>query len=301
MPREARHVSLLTAAERIEIFVRRERLAAYRYGESVLSGFTALYAADDRPVTQPGAAGPALWLAHGNINGVAFKCRQREHEPGKREPGRHKPEDIGQGTVSEETDRWAASSCGTSRRGAAGSRSGFSRRATGATRWTNCCSPRCGPCAPCPAPDLGRILDIEVRLRAPGPVVRHFGRSAHSLLQIRAASRLFAVGTGQVRNSRGDYGQQPFMAATPPGAPASAWCRAARSGSPCWSTRKTRSFRRPGSAARRRAVTHSRSPGGRSGFRRATPLHLRYRLHIYSGYVDQGWADARLADFARER
>ena len=30
-------------------------------------------------------------------------------------------------------------------------------------------------------------------------------------------------------------------------------------------------------------------------------LHLRYRIHVYQGYVETGWADARLAEYARER
>ena len=30
------------------------------------------------------------------------------------------------------------------------------------------------------------------------------------------------------------------------------------------------------------------------------PLQLRYRLYTYEGYVDAGWANARLAEFAQE-
>jgi hypothetical protein len=275
MPREARPVSLLTTAERIEIFVRRERLATYCYGESVLSGFTTLYAADDRPVTQPGAVGPALWVAHGNINGVAFG-ESEENRP------------LGRIVVRDITARRGPLSVGFQQES-------DWRDPMGELLLTEVRTVRA-----LPGPGLGRILDIDVRLRAPDQLPVTFGRSANSLVQIRAASGLFAVGTGQVRNSRGDYGPAAIHGRN------AAWCacvgvvQGSTVGFALLEHPENPFFPSPWICRPDGVLSptpfawrEERLPAGRA-------VQLRYRLHIYSGYVDQGWADARLADYAIE-
>jgi hypothetical protein len=276
MPREVRPVSLLTAANRIEIFVRRERVATYRYGDDAPSGFTAVYAADDTPITQPGPAGPALWVAHGNVNGVAF---------GTREEGRP----TGTILVRDFTARRGTQSVGFQQES-------DWRDPRGELLLTEVRTVRV-----LPGPGVGRILDFDLRLRAPDHLPVTLGQTGHSLLLIRAASGLFAVGTSQVRNSRGDYGPAAIHGRN------AAWCA-------CIGVvqGKTVGFA---------LLEHPDNPFSPSpwlcradglvsptpfiqGEERLSPgstLRLRYRLHIYSGYVERGWADARLAEYVKDR
>jgi hypothetical protein len=276
MPRDTRIVALLTAADRIDFLVHRERFASYRYGDGTTPGFTAIYAADETAVTQPGPAGPALWLAHGNINGVAFGTTEEERPAGS--------------IVVRET---------TARRGA--QTVGFQQESEWRDPMGELLLTAQLTVRALPGPGVGRILDIDVGLRAPDDASVTLGKTANSLLIVRAASGLCASGMSQIRNSRGDYGPEAIHGRT------AAWCscigvvRGATVGfallehptnpfyPSLWICRPDGVISPSPFAWREEKL----SPG--------SALQLRYRLHIHSGYVEQGWADARLAEYVKDR
>ena len=166
MPINTRPVSLLTTADRVEFFVRGEPFATYRYREGDTPGFTALYAQGERAVTQPSPNGCALWLMHGNVNGVAYGVAG---ETGGPPAGQIVTEDM------------------TARRGALSV--GFQH----ACAWLNKAGERAlldtRTVRVVPGPSEGTILDIEIRLQAPDDSAGH----------VRADRGFAAVRPGRVR------------------------------------------------------------------------------------------------------
>lgn len=302
MPLHTRPLSLLTANDRLEIFARGERFAAYRHGEGVTPGFTTLYASGERALTQPSPNGLGLWLMHGNVNGAAFGGATEEE---KRRRGGEENGDKQQGASSKPlfpvgrivTDDLMV------RRGTYSV--GFQHECgwmlpNGERALTTVCTTRV-----LPGPSEGVILDIELRLQAPDDRGVTLGRSEDALLCVRAASGLysvepFAMGAGQTRNSLGEYGTSQVHGR------AARWC--ANVGVVDGETCGFAFLEHPANPAfpspwiARTDGVLSPSP---FGWRSQTlepgeALRLRYRLLTHLGYVNQGWADARLADYLRE-
>jgi hypothetical protein len=275
MALDTRLVALQTVEERIDLLVRGERFATYRHANNDLLGFSALYAPGERRVTHPAETGPALWLAHGNVNGVAFGVPTSDGPSGK--------------IVLREI---------VARRGS--QTVGFQRECDWRGPDDALLLTEVSTVRALPGPGMGGILDLDIRLRAPDDRHITFGRTEHSLLMLRVASALCAEGIGQMRNSRGDYGPDAIHGRE------AAWCACVGvvqgatvgiaflahpsnpySPSP-WNCRRDGTLSPSPFAWREEQL-----PPGRT-------LRLRYRLHVYQGYVETGWADARLAEFARE-
>ena len=282
MPINTRPVSLLTTADRVEFFVRGEPFATYRYREGDTPGFTALYAQGERAVTQPSTNGCALWLMHGNVNGVAYGVA-----------GETSGQPAGQIVTEEMTARRGALSVG------------FQHECA----WLNPVGERVlldtRTARVVPGPSEGTILDIEIRLQAPEASPVAFGPTEDSLLCVRAASALysvapFAMGGGQVRNSLGEYGAESLHGRQ------ARWCACV--GVVRGETVGFTFLEHPGNppfpspwVARPDGILSPTPFGWRSQTLPAGhSLTLRYRLLAHVGYVNQGWADARQDDFARE-
>jgi hypothetical protein len=282
MPINTRPVSLLTTADRVEIFVRGEPFATYRYRESDTPGFTALYAQGERAVTQLAANGLALWMMHGNVNGVAYGV-----------PGVPIGQSVGQIITEDMMARRGSLSVGFQHDcvwlNEAGERALTDRRTVRVL----------------PGPSEGTILDIEIRLQAPDDAPVTFGQTEDSLLCVRAASALYSdapltMGGGQVRNSLGEYGAESLHGRQ------ARWCacvgvvRGETVGFAFLEHPRNDGFPSPW-VARPDGVL---SPTPFEWRSRTLPtghsLTLRYRLLVHVGYVNQGWADARQSDFAGE-
>ncbi len=308
MPLHTRDLSLLTANDRLEIFARGERFAAYRHGEDATPGFTALYASGERALTQPAPNGLGLWLMHGNVNGAAFggETEEEKRQGGADETGRARRNENEQQATNDKqllpVGRIVTDDL-TVRRGTYSV--GFQHECgwilpDGERILTTVCTTRV-----LPGPSEGVILDVELRLQAPADRPVTLGRTDDALMCIRAASGLysvepFAMGTGQTRNSLGEYGTSQVHGR------AARWC--ANVGVVDGETCGFAFLEHPANPvfpspwiARPDGVL-SPSP---FGWRTQTlapreALRLRYRLLTHLGYVNQGWADARLQDFARE-
>lgn len=271
-------VTLQTGPNRLDFLVRGERFATYRYGETLSPGFTALFAPGGRAISAPGAA---LWLAHGNVQGVAFPT---DYSPDA--PQAEADSQVGQ-IVSTEI---------VARRGrlSVGFRQSCDWIAPGGKLLlTDTRTFRAAP-----GPGEGRILDITLRLAAPEDSPATLGRTPDSLLILRVASALCPAGGGQLRNSLGDYGPAAMQGRS------AAWCAGVGVVQ--------------GTTVGFALLDHPDNPWHPSPWRvqddgtlspspfiwrsvelpAGGTLLLRYRLYIYSGYVDSGWADARLAEFA---
>lgn len=296
MPINTRPVSLLTTADRVEFFVRGEPFATYCYREGDTSGFTALYAQGERAVTQTAANGCALWLMHGNVNGVAYGVPPTEGN-GKKEEGKEASissfPPVGQIVTEEMMARRGSLSVGFQHEcvwlNEAGDRVLADRRTVRVL----------------PGPSEGTLLDIEVRLQAPEKAAVTFGATEDSLLCIRAASALYSDAPltmgGQVRNSLGEYGAEAVHGRQ------ARWCACV--GVVRGETVGFAFMEHPGNdgfpspwVARPDGVLSPTPFGWRSQTLQAgRSLTLRYRLLVHVGYVNQGWADARQSDFAGER
>jgi hypothetical protein len=267
--------TLLTGPNRLDFNVQGERLAAYGYEEGRLPGFRALYAPGKRAISPEGQA---LWLAHGNVNGVAFR------------------EDARRGSGLLPAGRIVSTEM-LARRGrfSAGFRQTCAWLAPeGQTLLTDTRTVRVAP-----GPGDARTLDLSLRLAAPEDAPVTLGRTATgALLCLRIVSALMPSGGGQLRNSAGDYGPAAMQGRS------AAWCAGVGVvqgltvgfalldhphnpwyPSP-WSVQDEDTLSPSPFAWRAVEIP----PGG--------ALRLRYRLLVHSGYVDAGWADARLAEFA---
>ncbi|HZP85051.1 MAG TPA: DUF6807 family protein [Chthonomonadaceae bacterium] len=277
-------VTLQTRPGRLDFFVRGEQFATYRYDEAGAPGFSALLAAGGRAITPPEEEtdGPALCLAHGSVNGVAFPAAPVSTEAAQNVP-------TGRIVTTEMVARRGAYSVG------------FRQTCAwigpeGMPMLTDVRTARIAP-----GPGDGRILDLALQLRAPEDRPVTLGRTETALLLLRLATPLCPSGGGQLRNSVGDYGPAQMHGRS------AAWCagvgvvRGETIGfalldhpdnpwhpSP-WLVLENGTLS-PSPFAWR---TQELPPGG--------ALSLRYRLHVYSGYVEAGWADARLAEFTHAR
>ena len=264
---QARQVSLQTTTDRIEMFVRGERCATYRYAEGQTPGFVSLAAPGERLITQPNAEGLGMWLAqptiHNSQSTIEMTARRGAYSVGFQHECAWLDEDGKRLLTDSRTIRVA------------------------------------------PGPSEGAILDIALRLRAEEERSVTFAPSEEGLLCLRVASGLFDAGTeliggGQIRNNWGEYGMNALHGRQ------AKWC--AGMGVIQGETVGFAFLEHPHNPyfpspwiARPDGVL-SPSPFGWRSLTLAPggSLDLRYRILIYMGYVNQGWADARLQDFARE-
>ncbi|HZT42344.1 MAG TPA: DUF6807 family protein [Chthonomonadaceae bacterium] len=269
-------VALQTGQGRLDFLVRGEQFTSYGYGdERAVPGFSELNAPGRRAVTreeEPG--GLALCLVHGNVEGVAFGV------DGQGEPGR---------IVTLEM---------TARRGS--QTVGFQQECAwivpdGRRLLTEARTARVHP-----GPGEARILDLSFRLVASEEQAVSFGRTEESFLRVRAASSLFPSGGGQVRNSEGTYDADGIHGRSAAWVACVGVVQAETVGfafldhpdnpwhPPPWIAREDGTLSPSPFAWREMELAASRA------------IFLRYRLIVHRGYVDQGWADARLAEYVRE-
>ena len=278
----------------MEFFVRGDRFATYRYADGAVPGFTAFYTYGDRSLTQPASNGLALWLEHDNIirqatpnNRQPTTINHENTKPRNHETSFPPPETLDltfrRGTYSagfEQVCLW--------------------RDAVGEKVLTETRTARVVP-----GPSEGAILDLRFVLEAPQETGITFGKTEQAFLCVRAAPSLFSTeaftfGGGQMRNSLGSYG-----AADIHGRQAN-WCACV--GVVEGETVGFALLEHPGNPffpSPWRAQPDGLISPSPFGWRSldlvaGAKLTLRYRLHVHVGYVNQGWADARLADFAHE-
>lgn len=264
-------VTLLTAPGKVELWTRGERFAVYLPDTSV-PGFASLTVMGSRLLTQTAANGLALYLRHGNVNGVAFGT---ENADGK--------------VTSEEF---------MARRGSQSV--GFQHRLRYLAPNNTLLFTETRTVRVVPSASEGSILDMTLELQANPEFPVIFEPSPDSFLTLHAAQEFTPANNGQMRNSLADYGAEALHG------------RAAR-----WAgvvgvveneTVGTVLLDHPGNlwypslwVAREDGTL---SPSGLAWRRYELPasqiLTLRYRLQTHVGYVDQGWADARLLDFIRD-
>jgi hypothetical protein len=288
-----RPVTLLTAKNRVEFFARGERFATYRYEEGLTPGFIALYAPAERLITRTAENGLALWLGHDNVNGLTFGTEGSE-PTGSLDRVENSANSANGAIVSlEMLTRRSAYSVGFQHKcdwlAPDGKRILTDMRTVRVT----------------PGPSGGAVLDIQIVLQAPVDTPVVFGHSESAFLSVRAASALtsvdaLAMGAGQLRNSLGAYGTENVHSRM------AKWCA-------CVGVVRSETvgfafLEHPGNlfspspwVARPDGVL-SPSPFAWRSYRleAGERLTLRYRLLVHVGYVNQGWADARLADFVRE-
>jgi len=297
MPRDVKPVALLTTSNRLEFFVRGDSFATYAYNEGAAFGFTKLQMYGERAVVQTHDGEPAIYVSHGNVNGVVF-----DHsdiiEGGPQGGNQNSPEE----NAGEQRDAKPVGSIVTEdmevRRGLAsvGFRHTCAWRDPGRNHLlTQTLSTRITP-----GPSEGGILDMRIQLQAPDNDSVVLGRTDIGLLCLRAAPPLSPSGTGQIRNSLGDYGPAAISGKN------ALWCA-------CVGVVKSITV---GFVC----LDHPANPvhptpfvARADGFLSANPflyqavtlpprgmLSFRYRLLAHVGYVEAGWAGARLSDYSRE-
>ena len=260
-------VTLLTAPGKVELWTRGERFAVY-LPDAPVPGFESLTIMGSRLLTQMQNNTPALWVRHGSVNGIAFGT---ENAAGQ--------------IVSEEF---------TARRGKMSI--GFQHRLHWLAPDSTTLLTETRTVRALPAPSDGSILDITVELQANSEFPVVFEPSVESFLTLKAA-QAFVNGSGQARNSLGDYGAQELHG------------RAARwigmIGVVQGETVGMVWLDHPGNlwypSLWVADADGTLSPSGLAWRRYELPanhtLTLRYRLQTHVGYVDHSWADARLLDF----
>ena len=291
---------LITAPDRMEFFIGGERVAAYRTGPEN-PGFTGIFAPESRAVTRSERAdGLTLWTGHGDVNGVSFgveaksECDSEEPEtdtalariaPDLAAFREKYSQNIGRIVPVETTARRGSQSVGFQQ----------------TRRWL----------APddtlilhdvftvriFAGPAQGVIFDMSLELNAPEDSSATFGLSQESLLEMQAASAFFPMGAGQFRNSLGEYGLTELSGR------GAAWL--AGIGVVSGQTISFAWLDHPGNPNHPPAwIVKENGEVGPSpfGWQRLIlepnrSVAFRYRLLIHQGYVDQGWADARMTDY----
>jgi hypothetical protein len=278
-------VQLQTDSNRLDFLVRNERFTSY-LPTATVPGFTALLAPGGRTVTRAlGEHGLSLLVAHGNVNGVAFGNNglplsvEEEESDTRAAVGR---------IVSEQM---------TARRGSQAA--GFRQVCAWLSPSDTVLLHETRLARLFPGPGESRILDLTLYFHAPEDTVVTLGRTQRPFLALGVAAPLW-TGGGQARNSRDDYGLEALH-----GQPAD-WCA-------CVGVvqGETVGFalldhpENPGHPPAWIATADgllSPSPFLRQAFEIAPhqTLPWRYRILVHRGYVDKGWADARLSDFVKD-
>jgi hypothetical protein len=264
-------VALQTGQNRLDFLVRGERFTSY-HPTAPIPGFGCLYGPGKRPLTAE-AEGLSLWLGHGDVNGLVF------------------------GGMSDAGVRIRSLDL-TARRGAV--TVGFKQICSWLDAHGEMVLRDERIARVMPGPSEGRILDLLIRLRAPVNVPVRFGISQQSFLQMRLAPELRSPGPGQLRNSADEFG-----AAEMHGAEAT-YCAA--TGVVAGETVGVVFLDHPENPAHPpRWVVHEDGVVSPSPFAwqpvtllPGRILVMRYRILVHRGYVNKGWAEARLAEFARD-
>ncbi len=261
---------LETRPDCIDLFVREERVARYRH-DALAPGLMALYGSERRAVTQPYFEdGISLWIGHSDLEGFDFGEKLSDHAGDYR-------------------------SCGVvARRGS---------QSVGLQHTCACLAPdgrrlltEVRTLRIQPGPSHGTLLDIHLELRAPRERAVVLPRSDRGLLRIQLASAFVSSG-GTIRNSAGAYGSELDRRTAD-------WCGCI--GVVCAETVGIVILDHPTNPAH--PPLWNLDPTGtlevnphswqETIIAAATSVEFRYRLLIHSGYVDQGWADLRMREFA---
>ncbi|HLK60173.1 MAG TPA: DUF6807 family protein [Chthonomonadaceae bacterium] len=276
--RQPARVAVHIWQDQLNFLFGRDRFTSYR--AAAASGFTALNAPGRRAVTQeawPG--GVSLRLAHGNVNGIAFDGTSEDAAGPIHAPSIHTDHLVvrrGSQTAGfEAMCHWIGPDGEVL----------LEERRTASIR---------------PGSGESRILDLSFRLAAPFEQAVTFGRTEEAFLMVRAASALFPAGGGQARNSVGDYGAEAIHGRSAAWVACVGVVQAETVGfafldhpdnpwhPPPWVAREDGTLSPSPFAWRVEELAAGRA------------VLLRYRLIVHRGYVDQGWADARLAEYVRE-
>jgi Methane oxygenase PmoA len=267
---------LTTAPGRIDFYVWDERFASYEIEGSV-PGFTTLFASGMRPVTQPGtASGRGVWLAHGNVNGMAFGTDGNSDRPA----GRIVTNDL------------------TARRGSQST--GFLHECIWTAPDGECVLDDVRTIRVARGPSQGVLLDIGIRFTAQAANGVTFGQSADSLLIACIATPLLASGGGQQRNSNDEFGPAAMHGRQ------ARWC--ACNGVVRGETVGFAFLDHPGNpwhpspwlCREDGVMSPSPFPWRQHKLEHGRSLALRYRIVVHFGYVEAGWIQERMADWLRE-
>lgn len=279
-------VGLQTGPNQINLLVQGERFASYRYGAGDLPGFTEIRGGEGRVLTRPDdRTGLALWLGHGQVGGVAFGP-QAVGASG--EPDLPTPE-LPVGRIVSETM--------TARRGAHSV--GFQQRCqwlapNGVVLLTDVRTVRA-----LPGPAEGRVLDVALRLEAPEDRPAILEATQTGLLTICAATPLCPAGSGQMRNSLGDYGPTAMYGRSAAWGACVGVVQGETVGFALLDHPDNPSFPSPWIARDTGLLAPAPFGWRRRELGAGERLVFRYRLLTYRGYVDSNWATERLAEFAR--
>jgi hypothetical protein len=269
---------LQTADNRIDFIVREERFTSYLYGRKV-PGFSCLYSQGLRAVTQTDPeSGVSLWVAHGNVNGIAFGSVNGE--------GSEKP--AGRIATRELTARKGSQSLG------------FRQHCDwigpdGVLHMTDTRLVRV-----LPGPSEGAILELTLTLTAPEQRPVLLGQTEDALLLLRLAAPLLPANGGHVRHSAGEEGLEDLHGRS------AAWCacmgvaQGETVGIAFLEYPRNPWFPSPWLARADGLISPSPFLWRSVEIEPGRSLSLRYRLMVHSGYVEAGWAQERLQEWERE-
>lgn len=289
-----------TFPDRVEFLIYGERFTTYEHrGET--PGFTAFYAGDRKPITRLDPLTKcSLWLSHGNVNGFSFVTREPDQSSITDKSG-----GVGSPIIVVRPVWGGGGGKGTIRTidfiARRGSESvGFQHELLWSSPTNEPLLNELRTARLTPGPSAGSILDLNIELRAcdTSPVL--LGKTAESLLQILPASSLLPAGGGHIINSLGASLQEDIHGR------AAAWC-----GCTGVVGDETVGFVlfdhpqnpwHPSSWNISESGALSPSPFEWREFEvtPAKPLALRYRLMTHTGFVEAGWARARMREFANQ-
>ena len=293
------NLDLQTAQDTLTFRVRGERFAVYHAAPEI-SGFAALFAPGLRAITRAMRSdGLALWLGHGDVNGIAFSTEPPQNAAETETEESRLPDDLKAFRQQFENEI-----------GRIVTRETLARRGSQSIGFRQ----SCGWLAPdgrelltdvrtvriMPGPSAGRILDFTLELHAPADAAVRFGPSQESLLQMQVASAFLPDGGGQIRSSTGDYGTIELHGRR------AAWLAgvgviAGQTVGFAWLDHPENRDHPPPWIVRETGIL-APSPFGWQTVELAPGeiFSARYRLLVHEGYVEQGWADARMRDWMRE-
>jgi hypothetical protein len=282
---DTQRTTLATGPQSIDFMGRGERFTSYLYGGDI-PGFSALHTPEGRAVTQADSThGLSVWLQHGNVNGVAFGIEDPPL-PHSGESDAHTSRQQGRIVSREIMARRGSQSVG------------FRHTCDWRTADGRCLLTDVRTVRISPGPSEGQILDFTFVLQAPEDTSVTLGRTEQAFLCVRATATLCPIGGGQIRNSTGEYGVQAIHGRK------AAWCSCVgvvqgetvgfvlmdHPETPWHPTTwivRTDGLISPSPFAWHEAIL---APDRSIAF--------RYRLLTHRGYVDQGWVEARMAEFA---
>jgi hypothetical protein len=268
---------LRTAPDRLDFFVRNALFATYL--PDGLPGFWAIYATDNRALARAESAESRIfYLAHGNVNGVSFGVSTNEDAlPSGQIISRDLMARRGSQSVGfQQICDWIAP---------------HNQIFLTETRTIRV---QAGPAE-------GAVLDWTSVLQASETLAVNFGVTEDAFLLLRPVSALTSHFGGQMRNSLGDYGAEAMHGR------AASWCggigviAGQTVGFVLLDHPENPWHPVPWLTCANGLISPSPFAWRNFTLTAGRQLLLRYRLLVHSGYVDQGWADKRLAAFCNSR